>query len=238
MATYDLPAVTDYILTRTNSSTLGYISYSQGTAIAFALLSLRPHLADLLRPVITMAPVTTVRDIEPVGHLKWLAEGCLHFYFNCWEPDCWRIPAYLTGPFWKSSHINRTRIPVYEHFAISVSSWELLHWSQLILSGRFSRFSYATEAENVAAYGRPVAPDFPLERISRRAVVALVRSTADGWSTVPNQERLIRVLRRAGVTLIDYVVPDDDWAHTDFVHGVGVGRLVYDKVIEVLDQYA
>jgi pimeloyl-ACP methyl ester carboxylesterase len=57
---YDVPAVIDHVQTTTNSSKVGYIGHSQGTAIMFGLLSTQFKYNDIIEPFIALAPVTTV----------------------------------------------------------------------------------------------------------------------------------------------------------------------------------
>lgn len=64
MAEYDLPAVVDYVLKTTGSSTVGYVGFSQGTSSMFAFLSLQPTYAAKIKPIVAMAPVYTVANIQ------------------------------------------------------------------------------------------------------------------------------------------------------------------------------
>lgn len=138
-----------------------------------------------------------------------------------------------------ASHLNISRTPVYFTFLPStVSTWEIAHWAQLVSSRRFARFDYGSEKENLAVYGYPHPPDFNVLRIPANTTIALMRATNDYLSSVPDQERLIGMLKRGRVNVVDYVVPDRKWTHIDFAVGVGAGHLVYDKVIEVLDKYS
>lgn len=57
---YDVPAVVDYVQETTNSSKVGYIGHSQGTAIMFGLLSTQAKYNSIIEPFIALAPVTTV----------------------------------------------------------------------------------------------------------------------------------------------------------------------------------
>ena len=282
MAQYDAPAIVEYVLKATATSghrTVGYVGYSQGTASIFALLTLQPSYADIIRPVIALAPVSTVADIKsPIRYLaplnpvlravggefafsspyvNWLSKMLCRNYVE--EKYICENVVFLFSGF-DAAHLNCTRIPVYFQFLPStVSTWEIAHWGQLVSSGRFARFDYGSEAENRAIYGTPQPPDFVLGRIPANATIALLRGQNDYLSSVPDQERLIRVLKQNSVNLVDYVVPDPRWTHIDFAIGkskwggefwefkgadcgffslfADAGRLVYDKVIEVLDKY-
>ncbi|KAH9396293.1 Alpha/beta-hydrolase lipase region [Tyrophagus putrescentiae] len=237
MAEFDLPAVIDYIKKITSSETVAYVGFSQGTAIMFALMSLRPEYGRIVRPFIAMAPITTVSGVQsPIPSVS-IRQLALVMSLFLERPHQFTIPAWLSGVFWKSTHLNESRVSVYSQHASSVGSWELLHWAQLVISRRFERFDYRSRAENAAKYGQATVPDFPLQAIPREAVIALIRSDGDEMSTVPDQERLIAVLKKAGVALDDYVIPASNWSHADYLHGLDAGRLIYDHIIELLDRF-
>ncbi len=240
MAQYDAPAIVEYVLKATSGHrTVGYVGYSQGTASIFALLTLQPSYADIIRPVIALAPVSTVADIKsPIRYLaplnpvlravggefafsspyvNWLSKMLCRNYVE--EKYICENVVFLFSGF-DAAHLNCSRIPVYFQFLPStVSTWEIAHWGQLVSSGRFARFDYGSEAENRAIYGTPQPPDFVLGRIPANATIALLRGQNDYLSSVPDQERLIRVLKQGGVNLVDYVVPDPRWTHIDFAIG-------------------
>lgn len=74
MAEYDNPAVVDYVLNATQSTSVAYVGFSQGTASIFALLSLKPAYAEKIKPVVAMAPIYTVADIKsPIRYLSSLS---------------------------------------------------------------------------------------------------------------------------------------------------------------------
>jgi lysosomal acid lipase/cholesteryl ester hydrolase len=56
LARYDVPATVDFILNKTGQSSLAYIGYSQGTAQAFAALSLNEELNQKISTMIALAP--------------------------------------------------------------------------------------------------------------------------------------------------------------------------------------
>ena len=55
-AFHDIPDSIDYILATTSQSSLSYIGFSQGTAQAFATLSIHPTLNDKVDVFIALAP--------------------------------------------------------------------------------------------------------------------------------------------------------------------------------------
>lgn len=56
IAKYDLPAVIDYILIKTNHTFAHYVGHSQGSTSVLAMLSLRPQYNKKLKTLHLMAP--------------------------------------------------------------------------------------------------------------------------------------------------------------------------------------
>ncbi|XP_046918119.2 gastric triacylglycerol lipase-like [Dermatophagoides farinae] len=258
MATEDLPATIEYIRNATGRKTLAYVGYSQGTAIMFALLSLRPEYADIVQPFIALAPITFVKNIqspmryfspmEPLLRLiggeflpsNTLIDNLVDRF--CVYPDIRPLCAnliFLFGGFDKKN-LNETRIGVYLHFTPSTTStWDIAHWAQSVNRGRFQRFDYGSSARNQRHYNQSTAPDIPLENIPTSAKIALYQGRNDILSTEPNVEHLKQIFKKSGVTLIrDFIVSDPKWTHLDFGFGENAGVLFINDMIDTLDKYA
>lgn len=70
MASYDLPAQVQHVLSRTNQSRLSYIGHSEGTIQAFAALIEQPALAQLLHLYVALAPVAYVGRCRALTRVK------------------------------------------------------------------------------------------------------------------------------------------------------------------------
>ena len=229
----------------------------------FGLLSLKPEYAQIVKPFIALAPVTTVGHIQStplillskmgLPHLlrliggeflerslfinELIANNCgLTKWSDSLETICTNIAFRFSG--YEPTHLNISRIPVYlKFYPSSASTWEIAHWTQLINSKRFAQFDYGSSLENIAIYGQSEAPDFPLENIPKNTVIALIRSRNDHFSSFRDQEKLIQSLKQNGIKPIDYMIPNSKWTHLDYIFGTNTGLMVYDKVIEILDQF-
>jgi len=74
MAKYDLPAMVDYVLDKTNRKSLHYIGHSQGTLIAFASLSEIPEMNNKIKTFFALAPVSGLAHItSPLASLTTFA---------------------------------------------------------------------------------------------------------------------------------------------------------------------
>lgn len=62
IAKYDLPAVIDYVLAKTNRTFAHYVGHSQGTTVVLAMLSLFPRYNRKLKTLHLMAPAVYLRN--------------------------------------------------------------------------------------------------------------------------------------------------------------------------------
>lgn len=72
MAKYDLPAMVNFILKKTEQPSLHYAGHSQGSLIAFAELSRNQDLAQKIKAVFALGPVAYLGHME--SPLKFLAD--------------------------------------------------------------------------------------------------------------------------------------------------------------------
>lgn len=56
IAKYDIPAIIDYVLIKTNHTCAHYVGHSQGTTVVLAMLSLFPRYNQKLKTLHLMAP--------------------------------------------------------------------------------------------------------------------------------------------------------------------------------------
>lgn len=69
---YDIPAMVDYIISKTKSTRVHYVGMSQGSAAFLAMLSLMPEYNNKIISAHLLAPVTTFYPTESIV-LKGLA---------------------------------------------------------------------------------------------------------------------------------------------------------------------
>ena len=72
MASFDLPAVIDYIKQHTKQEQLYYVGHSQGTMIAFAEFSSNQDLAKSVKKFFGLGPVSYLGNME--SPLKYAAD--------------------------------------------------------------------------------------------------------------------------------------------------------------------
>ncbi|OTF81657.1 hypothetical protein BLA29_005946, partial [Euroglyphus maynei] len=148
MAKYDLPAVIRFVQEKTlYKGTIGYIGYSQGTSIGFALLSSQPHYADIIQPFVALAPVVylehtrsfyrhLIRFIPLLRHrshqfilstnfLKKLIIGSTCHWIT---PLCSFGLAIRFGLI-DQRNLNKSRSELYARW-YGASDWNVVHWGQ------------------------------------------------------------------------------------------------------------
>ncbi|KAI1294236.1 Gastric triacylglycerol lipase [Halotydeus destructor] len=258
MAEYDLPAVIDHVLNITGFETVSYVGHSQGTSIMFALLSTQPKYNKLVKPFISLAPVTTV--IWATANVRLLAyEDALIKFFEIkggpFLPDkvlsalgkvgcaaappvsnyiCENILFFILGG-WDSPQLNATRVPVYvSQDPAGTSSKNMIHWAQGIRQFTFSKFDYGLIG-NLKKYGKPIPPEYDVSKITNENM-AFITALNDGLAD-PLDVQLLR--ERLRVKLIhDERVPYPLFNHLDFIWGKDSGKYVNQVVLDILKKTA
>lgn len=64
MGLYDLPAIVDHIIGKTNAKKINYVGFSQGTTAFLVFASMRPEYNALLNDVHLMAPVGYLQGLR------------------------------------------------------------------------------------------------------------------------------------------------------------------------------
>jgi len=237
-----------------------FLPFSGATSM-FALLSLQPHYSTSIRPFIAWAPVVFLSHVQSPFRIfaPWASllrsighqfAPSSHLLSALSHPFCKRLPSFLslcTNALFAfggadTQHLNHSRLPVYFHFTpATVSTWQVVHFLQLINKGRFVRFDYESQEENRRAYGCPSPPDYPLRDIPTDLQIVLVRAENDYLSSIADTDRLIDELNARPTSkadsVLDHRIRDHNWAHLDYTMGMGAGAIVYDPTIGYLDRF-
>ena len=73
IARYDIPAMLNFVLKKTEQPSLYYVGHSQGTLVAFAELSRNLDLAKKVKSFYAMGPLTTISHMKsPIKYLAYL----------------------------------------------------------------------------------------------------------------------------------------------------------------------
>lgn len=255
MITFDLPAMIDYVLEKTNSRRLFYVGHSQGTMILFGLLSERPEYNQKITLFCALAPVTTVtymispmRLLAPIGaSIKRVLGffGRHHFVKNsrvvkfAARTSCNRRfsrrfceAAMFVIAGMEERSLNMTRLPVIiSHFPAGTSCKNVAHYGQLIQSKRFQKYDYG-RLKNFLFYGQRRPPEYDLTKVT--APVAIFYGRNDWFCDLRDVRQLEEKLPNV---VLSYQVPDPRFTHLDFNFGVFARRQVYEPMMRLMRRF-
>ncbi|XP_023224008.1 uncharacterized protein LOC111625178 [Centruroides sculpturatus] len=254
-AEYDLPAMMEFALNVTNQSQLYYVGHSEGTTVAFALLSERPDY-DKIKVVVALGPVATVGYItSPIRYLAPFAPildplfrlfGFYEFLpndlimkllarFICGNRElqflCENVAFLISG--FDPSELNKTRLEVYAtNFPAGTSTQNVVHFAQMVNSKNFQMYDYG-KTENMKKYNKTTPPEYNVENI--RTPVALFYALND-FLADPVDVALLRMKLKNLVECYRVSLPT--WAHIDFVIGMDAPGYVYQEVMRIMRKHA
>ncbi|KAG7210308.1 hypothetical protein KM043_011849 [Ampulex compressa] len=254
---YDLPASIDYILKETGRKKIFYAGHSQGTTSFFVMASQLPSYEDKIEAMFALAPVAycsrmvsppfqffarfgnqleKVAELLGTYELKPTTKGiaklselvCADHAIT--QPLCTNIFFILGG--YNLDQFNKTLMPtIAGHVPAGASVKQVLHYSQLVRSGRFRQYNYGFLG-NWKVYRRLIPPAYDLKKV--KVPVILHYGVNDWLSHVRDVHQLYNEL---GNPVAKFRVPHGRFNHLDFIFGVDVKQLVYEKVLGMLRRY-
>lgn len=158
-AFHDIPDSIEYILTTTSQTSLSYIGFSQGTAQAFATLSIHPSLNDKVDVFIALAPAMSPAGLHNsvVDALMKASPEVIFLAFGrrsilssttMWQsilypPIFVRIIDFclLVLFNWKGKNISaHQKLAAYPHLYSFTSTKSVVHWFQIIRNKCFQMY--------------------------------------------------------------------------------------------------
>lgn len=159
-ALFDIPNVIDYILHATKQEKLTYIGFSQGTAQAFASVSINEDLNHKLDRIVAISPATTphglyskfldifIKASPNIMYLlfsrKILMPSVL-FWQKIMYPPLFNTSIDISNNLlfnWKSKNINKIqKLCSYSHLYSTTSVKTVVHWFQIISKKNFQMYS-------------------------------------------------------------------------------------------------
>ncbi|XP_031767964.2 lipase 3-like [Galleria mellonella] len=253
---YDLPAKIDYILNKTGEEQLIFVSHSMGSTMYFVCCSSLPEYNAKIKLMVALSAVAfnigspLLRIFSPanpvltelakaVGLYELLPRNALLQYLTdtfCGTPAtatlvCGNILFLFAGADY--SQVNATALPViFGHYPAGMGTKVALHYGQLALTGKFSRYDYGF-FENLIMYGSLTPPDYELDKIT--SPVAIYYATKD---RVTPQASVDAISSRLGNVVKLTRVPYDDFSHADFLFARDVKELLYDDVLDLIYKYS
>ncbi|KIW20529.1 hypothetical protein PV08_01104 [Exophiala spinifera] len=248
-AFHDIPNTIDYILSTTSQSSLSYIGFSQGTAQAFATLSIHPGLNDKVNVFIALAPAMSPAGLSNgiVDSLVKASPDVLFLAFGrksilssatMWQSILYPpifvrlIDMSLSFLFaWYGRNITvQQKLAAYPHLYSFTSTKSVVHWFQIIRNKSFQM--YDDDASNKFSIGASnryyKVAKFPTRNI--KTPIVLVYGGSD--SLVDIRVMLKELPRHTIATEIPH------YEHLDFLWAQDLHNLVFPHVLESLRYYA
>lgn len=247
-AFHDIPDSISYILSTTHQPSLSYIGFSQGTAQAFATLSIHPTLNDKVDLFIALAPAMSPKGLTSsiVDTLVKASPDVLFLAFGrraiLGSATMWQSILYppifvrlidtslrfLFG--WTGNNISaHQKLASYPHLYSFTSTKSVVHWFQIIRNGVFQM--YDDEAPNPITSNRAKyykVAKFPTKNI--KTPIVLVYGGSDSLVDI---NIMLRELPRHTIAK---EIPH--YEHLDFLWASSVDQLVFPHVFQALDEFA
>ncbi|XP_037958909.1 lipase 3-like [Teleopsis dalmanni] len=235
---YDLPAIIDYVLYKTDAKQLTYFGHSQGGTAFFVMASILPeynnkiNLMHALTPAVYLSHMRTSYRIMGeklfqstgfpfLGELNMPA-GRLCLISSVVLSTCLNVIDEMLGP--NIENINPEMIPVlFSHFPSGSGIRQVAHFFQVYKTGVFAPFDEGFWLNNT---NHP--SPYPLRNV--KAPVALYYCKNDFLIGVEDMQRLARELPNV---VENYLVPLEKWNHMDPIIGSDAKIILYDKIIQV-----
>ena len=248
-AFHDIPDSIDYILETTFQPSLSYIGFSQGTAQAFATLSIHPTLNDKVDVFIALAPAMSPAGLSNgiVDSLVKASPEVLFLAFGrrsilssatMWQallypPIFTRLIdmslSFLFG--WRTKNISvHQKLAAYPHLYSFSSTKSVVHWFQIIRNRSFQMFDDDIQAPlSLGASERYYkVAKFPTRNI--KTPITLVYGGSD--SLVDIKVMLKELPRHTLAKEIPH------FEHLDFLWAQEVDTLVFPHVFNALEEHA
>jgi len=188
IAYYDLAAVIDYIINKTNKTHLIIVGHSFGGSLPFALLADRPEYNEKVRVIYSLAPIGNLAGISgtrvqasKILQLILELKKAIGIYKTSILP---KIPKKLMGFFVKHFNLvfrmfisstcgpvsdvwwNSTRSPNFATHAVGGTSiLVVMQLIQQVLNPGFRHFDYGAK-NNLRVYHQETAPDYDIGKVT------------------------------------------------------------------------
>ncbi len=247
-AFHDIPDSINYILSTTSQPSLSYIGFSQGTAQAFATLSIHPTLNDKVDLFIALAPAMSPGGLHN-GVVDAFTKASPQVIFLAFgrrsilsSATMWQAVLYppifvriidmsLKLLFnWTSKNISpHQKLAAYPHLYSFTSTKSVVHWFQIIRNRSFQMYDDDVQVPLSIAAGERYykVPKFPTRNI--KTPIVLVYGGSDSLVDIKV------MLKELPKHTVAKEIPH--FEHLDFLWAQDVEKLVFPHVFEALHDY-
>jgi lysosomal acid lipase/cholesteryl ester hydrolase len=247
-ALHDIPDSIAYILDATDQKSLSYIGFSQGTAQAFASLSVHPMLNNQVNVFIALAPAMSPAGLHNgiVDALMKASPQVLFLLFGrrsilssatMWEsilyPPIFTKTMDLALGFlfnWRTKNISTSqKLAAYPHLYSFTSTKSVVHWFQIIRNKSFQMYDDDVHPPISLSSSKKYTrvPKYPTRNI--RTPIVLVYGGSD--SLVDIKVMLRELPKQTVATEIRH------YEHLDFLWARDVDSQVFPHVFDALESF-
>ncbi|KKA30968.1 hypothetical protein TD95_001330 [Thielaviopsis punctulata] len=249
-AFHDIPDSIAYVLQSTGQQSLSYIGFSQGTAQAFAALSIHPQLNQQVNVFIALAPAMSPAGLSNriVDALIKASPQVLFLLFGrrsilgsatLWQsilypPIFMRlIDAGLVFLFnWQTRNISSAqKLAAYPHLYSYTSTKSVVHWFQIIRNKTFQMFDDDV-AVPLAGLQRSSSKYTRVARYPTRNIKTPIALVYGGSDSLVDIDVMMRELPASTIAT---EVPH--YEHLDFLWADDVDQQVFAHVFDALDSF-
>jgi len=237
MASFDVPAIVNYVTSFRQVAKISWIGHSQGATISIAAFSnSNLNSSQGINLFVALAPVTYLTNQQSklmkliaALHIDFIArilgdgdlilspklvEMLLPFQCAITPHLCNDLLTSLFGP---TNNIDQNRMDIYlSHFPAPTSVQNFVHWVQNVRSGRYQKYNNG--------------PDYQPQLI--RCPTYVFSGTNDYLADTQDMQTLLGKLLSSGSLLGHSVVPG--YAHMDFTWAENAQTNVYSKLLSLL----
>lgn len=248
-AFHDIPDTIDYILSTTKQPSLSYIGFSQGTAQAFATLSIHPTLNDKVDVFVALAPAMAppglasgivASFVKSSPEILFLAFGRRAILGSATMWQALLYPGIFTYFIdkslkflfnWDTKNITaHQKLAAYPHLYSFSSVKTVVHWFQIIRNGTFQMFDDEVAKPLAMSNGNKYykVAKFPTRNI--KTPIVLVYGGSDSLVDI---KLMLKELPKHTVAK-----GIQKYEHLDLLWASDVDQLVFPHVLEALENYA
>ncbi|KAK3111503.1 cholesterol esterase [Teratosphaeriaceae sp. CCFEE 6253] len=248
-AFHDIPDSINYVLSTTSQASLSYIGFSQGTAQAFATLSIHPTLNSKVNVFVALAPAMAPPGLASgiVASLCKSNPSILFLAFGrrailgsatMWQAllypgiFAWFIEKCLLFLFnWRTLNISpHQKLAAYPHLYSFTSTKSVVHWFQIIRHGTFQM--YDDEVTTPLAVGNG-SQYYKVAKFPTRNIKTPIVLVYGGSDSLVDINLMLKELPRH--TIAKEV---SKYEHLDLLWASDVHELVFPHVLEALETFA
>jgi len=252
MGKYDIPAMVDYILQKTNHSSLNYIGHSQGcTCLLTAAMSRGNEFSNKISSFIALAPAGFVTHAtSPLRYITYVANDIKLVYWLFGDGDflphagliemiakmaCPHDEKYCENLYFliggtDFSNTNISRVPVYAaHNPAGTSTQNMVHWAQMIATKEnvLKYYDYEHWYLNLQHYGQLHPPSYNFDDFD---IPSYIFCGGKDTLVVPTDcKTLVNTVNSVkNFTMVS------TYTHLDFLYAINSPYILYNNIIDIL----